>query len=275
MFQGHFDLDTATPVQATAIPDLLFERGLYWASGRSGVVNLVAAHKWFNLAALKGRSDALSLRREVAEMMSADAELDSLPLNSAHTIEILEFCADEEIDAGVYVKGAYYLEPEAVGAKPYTLLRAALSKTKRVAVGKIALRDREHLCRLALHGDGIMLNTLHWPDEIRDAGELSIPAASDDDVHARELEMAVMLIDNLAAHFDPARYRDAYRDAVLAVVEAKLANQPLAARPNVAAAKVTDLMAALKASVEQSAQHRKDSEADTGVRTAARRRKVS
>ena len=70
MFQGNFDLDTATPVQATAIPDLLFERGLYWASGRSGVVNLVAAHKWFNLAALKGRSDALSLRREVAEMMS-------------------------------------------------------------------------------------------------------------------------------------------------------------------------------------------------------------
>ena len=56
MFQGHFDLDTATPVEATAIPDVLFERGLYWASGRSGVVNLVAAHKWFNLAALKGRS---------------------------------------------------------------------------------------------------------------------------------------------------------------------------------------------------------------------------
>ena len=70
MFQGHFDLDTAIPVQATAIPDVLCERGLYWASGRSGVVNLVAAHKWFNLAALKGRVDALVLRREVAEMMS-------------------------------------------------------------------------------------------------------------------------------------------------------------------------------------------------------------
>ena len=70
MFQGQFELDAATPVAATAIPDALFERGLYWASGRSGVVNLVAAHKWFNLAALKGRSDALSLRREVAEMMS-------------------------------------------------------------------------------------------------------------------------------------------------------------------------------------------------------------
>ena len=70
MFQGHIDLDAATPVQASAIPDVLFERGLYWASGRSGVVNLVAAHKWFNLAALKGRADAIQLRREVAEMMS-------------------------------------------------------------------------------------------------------------------------------------------------------------------------------------------------------------
>lgn len=70
MFQGTFDMDTATPVEATAIPDVLFERGLYWASGRSGVVNLVAAHKWFNLAALKGRIDAIAMRREVAEQMS-------------------------------------------------------------------------------------------------------------------------------------------------------------------------------------------------------------
>jgi len=70
MFQGHIDLDAATPVETSAIPDVLFERGLYWASGRSGVVNLVAAHKWFNLAALKGRADAIQLRREVAAMMS-------------------------------------------------------------------------------------------------------------------------------------------------------------------------------------------------------------
>jgi uncharacterized protein len=74
MFQGSFDLDSAIPVQATAVPDVLFERGLYWASGRSGVVNLVAAHKWFNLAALKGRSDAVQMRREVAELMS-EAEI--------------------------------------------------------------------------------------------------------------------------------------------------------------------------------------------------------
>jgi uncharacterized protein len=74
MFQGLFDMDTATAVESSAIPDVLFERGMYWASGRSGVVNLVAAHKWFNLAALKGRTDALPLRREVAELMS-EAEI--------------------------------------------------------------------------------------------------------------------------------------------------------------------------------------------------------
>ncbi|QPF82209.1 hypothetical protein IC762_20780 [Bradyrhizobium genosp. L] len=74
MFQGFIDQDSAIPVAATAIQDVLFERGLYWASGRSGVVNLVAAHKWFNLAALKGRVEAIALRREVAEQMS-DSEI--------------------------------------------------------------------------------------------------------------------------------------------------------------------------------------------------------
>ena len=88
MFQGHIDLDTAIPVEATAIPDVLFERGLYWASGRSGVVNLVAAHKWFNLAALKGRADAIAMRREVAVLMSeaeiADAQREARTWMTSH-----------------------------------------------------------------------------------------------------------------------------------------------------------------------------------------------
>jgi TPR repeat protein len=74
MFQGLIDLDAATPVETDALSDVLFERGLYWASGRSGLVDLVAAHKWFNLAALKGRKDAVALRQEVAEQMS-EAEI--------------------------------------------------------------------------------------------------------------------------------------------------------------------------------------------------------
>jgi hypothetical protein len=70
MFQGQVDYEAATPVDASAIPDVLFERGIYWASGRARMVDLVAAHKWFNLAALKGRVDAIPMRREVAELMS-------------------------------------------------------------------------------------------------------------------------------------------------------------------------------------------------------------
>jgi hypothetical protein len=70
MFHGLIDISGATPVAASPIQDVLFDRGLYWASGRAGLVDLVAAHKWFNLAALKGRVDAIQMRREVAEMMS-------------------------------------------------------------------------------------------------------------------------------------------------------------------------------------------------------------
>ena len=71
MFQGQFDFETATPVDATAIPDVLFERGMYWASGRSGIVDLVAAHKWFNLAAISGNDEAALHRQQIAAEMSA------------------------------------------------------------------------------------------------------------------------------------------------------------------------------------------------------------
>lgn len=178
-----------------------------------------------------------------------DKDLDDLPLNTAHTIDIVEFCADQEIEAGLYLKSAYYLEPEPVGAKPYALLRAALERTGKVAIGKIALRDREHLCRVALHENGLLLNTLHWPDEIRSAGELAIPE-SDADIHKRELDMAVMLVENLSATFEPERHRDDYREALMKVVEAKLENRPLERPAEPQASNVTDLMAALKASVE-------------------------
>jgi DNA end-binding protein Ku len=197
-----------------------------------------------------------------------DDELDNLPLSTTHTIDILEFCEDAEIDAGVYVKGAYYLEPEAVGVKPYQLLRSALAKSGKVAIGKVAMRDREQLCRLALHDRAILLNTLHWPDEIRSLGELTLP--EEDGAHARELQMAVMLIENLSARFDPQRYRDEYRDAVHQLVEAKMRNEPVERAPAPEAAKVTDLMAALKASVEASRRRGGESEEEPEARPARR-----
>jgi DNA end-binding protein Ku len=181
-----------------------------------------------------------------------DADLEKIPLKTTHTIDIVEFCQDADIDAGVYIKSAYYLEPEKVGVKPYSLLRQALETTGKVAIGKVAFRDREHLCRIALHENGLLLNTLHWPDEIRDAGELGLPTAEQAaEIDQKEVDMAIMLIDNLTATFDPQRYRDGYRDAVLEMVDAKLNDRPLApvVEPEHAGS-VTDLMAVLKASVE-------------------------
>jgi DNA end-binding protein Ku len=187
-----------------------------------------------------------------------DADLERVPLSTTKAVEILEFVDDKEIDPGVFIKGAYYLEPEAVGAKPYALLRRALESTGRVAIGRIALRDREHLCRLALHEDGLVLNTLHWPDEIRDQHELKLPG-EEVKVDDRELEMAVMLIDNLSASFDPARHTDRYREALLQIVEEKMGQQQPAEAPAAAEpAKALDLMAALKASVEASRRGREE-----------------
>jgi DNA end-binding protein Ku len=204
-----------------------------------------------------------------------DEDLESLPLTTTHAIEILEFCDDAEIDAGVYVKGAYYLEPEPVGVKPYQLLKSALERTGKVAIGKVAMREREQLCRLALHDRAILLNTLHWPDEIRDAGQLALPEDTAD-VHARELDMAVMLIENLSASFAPERYRDGYRDAVISLVEAKMRNQPIERAPLPAATNVTDLMAALRASVETSRQRRAAFEGEAPESgSSSRRRKAS
>jgi DNA end-binding protein Ku len=202
-----------------------------------------------------------------------DSDLDKLPLTTSHTCEILEFVDDSEIEAGVYIKSAYYLEPEAVGVKPYYLLKAALEETGKVALGKIAFRDREHLCRLALHEKGLLLNTLHWPDEIRSPGELSLPEEeARPEIHKRELDMAVMLVENLSAHFDPERYKDDYREALMAVVEAKVNDKPLDARAPEKPSKVTDLMAALKASVEAAQKGNGETKPAAREATAARRR---
>jgi uncharacterized protein len=88
MFQGQIDLEAVTAVQVTAVPDTLFEQGVFWASGRAGTVDLVAAHKWFNLAALKGRKDAVAMRREIAAQMSeteiAQAQREARAWISAH-----------------------------------------------------------------------------------------------------------------------------------------------------------------------------------------------
>ncbi|MEV8513361.1 Ku protein [Dactylosporangium sp. NPDC051484] len=179
-----------------------------------------------------------------------DDDFADLPLTTSRAIEVLEFVPTEQVDPILYNK-AYFLEPEQTAAKPYALLRDALTNTERVAIVKVALRQREQLATLRVRDNVLVLNTMLWPDEVR-AAKFDI---LDEDVTARpaELAMAGSLIESMAADFDPSTYTDNYREALQEVIDAKVAGrevvQPEEAEEAPAAA--VDLMAALRASVER------------------------
>src|ERR1700730_16835039 len=202
-----------------------------------------------------------------------DKDLDNLPLATAHTIEIQEFVPAEDIEPGLYFKSAYYMEPEELGKKPYQLLRKALEATGRMAIAKIALRDREHLAALHSHGPGLLMNTLNWPDEIRSVEGLK-GLDGEVKINPKELEMAKALIESLADTFDPSRYKDEYKEAVMKVVQAKIDGEVIEAPAAPQTAKVMDLMEALRASVEQAKKSR-SSQKKAPAKTERARRKAS
>lgn len=204
-----------------------------------------------------------------------DDDLAGLPLVTGRTIEVLQFSPAEQIDPILFAK-SYYLEPEAVGVRPYVLLRTALERSGRVAVVKIALRQRESLATLRVRDGVFVLETMLWPDEVRNP---DFPFLDEDiGVRAQELKMAASLIDTMTGDFDPSQYRDEYREALEKLIETKISGQE-AVRPAEApgeAVPAEDLVAALRASVEAAKARDGGSggeggEADPG-RGAARRR---
>lgn len=194
-----------------------------------------------------------------------DEDFEKLPLPSQRVIELAAFVKAEEIDP-VYYEKSYYLEPDEAGVKPFALLMRALRDKGLTAIAKIAIRNKERLCALRPFDGTLMLETLYYPDELRVQKGVELPAI---EVSERELHMAYQLIDLLAEPFDPAKYRDEYRAALLEVIEAKIQGQEVVAPPPPPEAKVTDLMAALQASVE-AAMKRKEAELAGG---AARKRR--
>jgi DNA end-binding protein Ku len=201
-----------------------------------------------------------------------DEELDSLPVSTAKAIEIERFVEAEEIDP-IYFQKAYYLVPEGTGVKAYHLLREAMADDGKVALAKVAFRDKEHLATLRLRDNVFVLETMFWPDEIRGAEFEGVDV--DAKVRSQELEMAKQLIDNLTADWNPEEYRDEYREAMLEIVEKKIAGEEIEVVPQEAPAKVVDLMEALKASVAAAKSGDADEEAPTGPEKSAARAKSS
>ncbi|MFX0595103.1 non-homologous end joining protein Ku [Melissospora conviva] len=195
-----------------------------------------------------------------------DEDFADLPLTTSHAIDVLEFVPAEQVDPILYNK-AYYLEPEGTATKPYVLLRDALNDSERVAIVKVALRQREQLATLRVREGVLVLNTMLWPDEIRqpDFGFLD----EDISVRAPELAMASSLIDSMTGQFEPDAYTDDYRAALQEVIDAKVEGREIVAPEEAeeAPAAAVDLMAALRASVDRARTARGETAAGGGGRS--------
>jgi DNA end-binding protein Ku len=205
-----------------------------------------------------------------------DEDFEKLPLPSRHTIELSAFVSEAEIDP-VYYERSYYLEPEERGEKPYALLVKALEQKSLAALATITIRKKEQLCAIRPKRGVIMLETLYYPDELRQEPSVDLDSVR---VNDRELEMAFTLIELLRKPFDPEEYHDHYREALAQLIEAKLEGRDVVKAPAARETKVIDLADALRKSVEAARKGGKakpDAKAPVRrqTRPARRTRKVS
>lgn len=166
---------------------------------------------------------------------------------TAKVMEILEFVKDDQVDP-IYLESSYYMAPDEGGEKPYALLFEALRQAKYYGLAKIAMHNREHIVILRPGQKGILLHTMYYADEIRQVDEFR---TNTDLVKPKELEMAKMLIDTLAADFEPEKYHDTYRDNLMKMIEAKKEGEKVVETPEPHVAPVIDIMEALKRSLAE------------------------
>ena len=196
-----------------------------------------------------------------------DEELDTMQIESSRAIDINQFVDLDEIDP-IYFKKTYYLVPEETGLKAYHLLHDALENDRKVGIAKVSFRDKEHLAALRLLDGMLVLDTMYWPDEIRERKFEELE--KDVKVRDQEVKMARSLIENLTSDWDPEQYGDEYREALLELVEKKVAGEEIEiVAEEGEAPKVVDLMDALKASVEATKKEKKPSKKAASRKRAA------
>jgi DNA end-binding protein Ku len=180
-------------------------------------------------------------------------ELEAVEPKKTRTIDIEDFVDLEDIDP-IFYDHPYYLAPGPGGAKPYRLLMEAMRETNKVAIAKVVIRSKESLVALRPMADHDVLEmaTMLFADEIVDPDRIDdIPTADEVETSSRELDIAKQLVESLAGEFEPAKYKDTYREAVLDMIEKKAAGEEIAVQPEAEeAAPVPDLMSALKASLD-------------------------
>jgi DNA end-binding protein Ku len=179
-----------------------------------------------------------------------DEDLERVPLKTVRSIEIEQFTKAERDDTAVrFVKSAYYIEPDRIGRKAFYLLKSVLEEEGLTAICKVVIKDREALAALDPFQDTMLLTTLHWPDEIRSTDELDLPD-EELDFKPAELAMAKQLVESMTGAFDPAQYKDEYRQALQQIIDAKIGGkETVEIEAPEEGGKLVDLMAALEASV--------------------------
>jgi len=181
-----------------------------------------------------------------------DEDLEKVPLKTVRSIEIEQFAPRDDTTRqhAQFTKQAYYIEPDKIGRKAFYLLRQVLEDKELTAICKVVIRDREALAALDPFEDTMLLTTLHWPDEIRATSELDLPA-EDFDFKPAERKMAEQLVEAMTDSFDPSRYKDEYREALLKVINAKVEGQEIVTpEPAAESTNIVDLMKLLEASVK-------------------------
>jgi DNA end-binding protein Ku len=187
-----------------------------------------------------------------------EEEMAQIPAESIKAIDIVSFVPLEEIDP-IYFQKPYYLAPEPSGIKAYKLLEKALSEGGKIGLAKITLREKERLATLRVKDGVFILETMHWPDEIREPEFEELDKSVE--IRSQELAMAKSLIENLTDHFQPEEFHDAYRERLEEAVKAKIEGLEVAVAPTKEPTQILDLMEALKASVEATRETSKDKEA--------------
>ncbi len=179
-------------------------------------------------------------------------ELASIEPEKSHTIDIEDFVELAEIDP-IYYDHPYYLVPAAGGAKPYRLLLEAMRASEKVAIARVVLRSKEQLVAIRPAADVLAMATMNFADEIVPADRLEELPDAEVETNDRELQIARQLVESLAGPFEPGKYRDTYREAVLAMIERKAQGEEVtvAPPPPQTAPAAPDLMSALQASLEQ------------------------
>jgi DNA end-binding protein Ku len=165
-------------------------------------------------------------------------------------VEIIDFIQLSDIDP-IYFNRSYYMSPNEGGSKAYTLLRKALLESEKAGIAKIVMRSKEQLAVIRVYHQTLLMETIHYPDEVRNAEEVpNVPLK--DNITKKELDTALLLIDQLTTPFEPERYEDEYRNRLLQLIESKRTEKDLVtAAEKEPKANVTDLMAALQASIDR------------------------